>query len=343
MKKIEGYSGRAEGKILLNANELYMDMTKEMEAEIIAGLKEISFNRYPDTTNKRVIDAYAAAMDLNPACILAGNGSDEMLGFLIGSFLGKDKTLYTLAPDFSMYDYYCSMQDAEIAKFQCETDGSWNLEAFIAQGKGLNPQMILFSNPNNPSGFAMDNASLCTLVEAFPDIPVIIDEAYGEFNEESMLEYIGKYENLYVTRTLSKAYGLAGARIGFLVGHPAKIAALRNNVVPYNVNSFTQMLAGIVLSHKDEYAVHIAQLKQMRDVMAQRLSVLKQITIYPSKANYLYGRSPIKAQMMEALEAQGIIIRSYQDDSFRITIGTEAENELVCTILETIDQEVSYA
>lgn len=336
MKKVEGYSGRAEGSILLNANELSFDMCKNYEAEIIAGLKELSFNRYPDTTNQRVIDAYAKVMNLQSEMILAGNGSDEMLGFLIGSFLGKDKTLYTLAPDFSMYDYYCGMHDASIKKFACEKDGSWSVDAFIAQGKEASPQMILFSNPNNPSGYAMDCASLCKLLDAFKDIPVIIDEAYGEFNEESMLDYLDEYPNLYVTRTLSKAYGLAGARIGFLISNVANITKLKPQVVPYNVNSFTQMLASIVLNHADDYADQIAQVKNMRDAMYEHLKGLQNVTIYPSKANYLFGRCANKEQMLAAFEAEGIVIRNYNDDSFRITIGLKAENEKVCSILEAI-------
>lgn len=334
MKKVEGYSGRSEGNILLNANELAFDMTKQYEAEIIAGLKSLSFNRYPDTTNQVVIDAYANAMNLAPEMILAGNGSDEMLGFLIGSYLGKDKVLYTLAPDFSMYDYYCSMQDATIVKYPCAKDGSWDIDAFITQGKKVQPQMILFSNPNNPSGHAMDCVSLCKLLDAFPNIPVVIDEAYGEFNDESMLAYLDQYDHLYVTRTLSKAYGLAGARIGFLISNVNNIERLKPNVVPYNVNSFTQMLASIVLKHYQDYDDQIKEVKKMRDQMYERLKSLQNVTIYPSKANYLFGRSEKKTEMLEALEAAGIVIRNYGDDSFRITIGLADENETVCTILE---------
>lgn len=336
MKKVEGYSGRVEGTIMLNANELSFDMAQNYMDEIIAGLKELSFNRYPDTTNQRVIDAYASAMNLDANMILAGNGSDEMLGFLIGSFLGKDKTLYTLAPDFSMYDYYCGMHDASIAKFACAKDGSWNVDAFIAQGKEIQPHMILFSNPNNPSGYAMDCASLCKLLTAFPNIPVIIDEAYGEFNDESMLAYLDQYPNLYVTRTLSKAYGLAGARIGFLISNVDNMERLRPQVVPYNVNSFTQMLASVVLKHHQDYACQIEAVKQMRDTMYERLKGLQNITIYPSKANYLFGRCANKEKMLAAFEAEGIVIRNYGDDSFRITIGLATENEKVCSILETI-------
>ena len=160
MKKVAGYSGRVEGNIMLNANELSFDMSQNYLDEIIAGLKELSFNRYPDTTNQRVIDAYAKAMQLDANMILAGNGSDEMLGFLIGSFLGKDKTLYTLAPDFSMYDYYAQIQDATIEKYNCQEDGSFDVDDFSNYGKQIKPNMILFSNPNNPTGFALDNKAL---------------------------------------------------------------------------------------------------------------------------------------------------------------------------------------
>ena len=339
MKEIEAYTAKKQGKIMLNANELYCNISQEILEEIQCEISKLSFNRYPDETNAMLIQAYAKVMELDENCILAGNGSDEMLGLMIGTFLGKGKTLYTLSPDFSMYDYYASMHEAELLKFPCEADGSFSIDAFIEQGREQQVDMILFSNPNNPTGHALCNHDLERIVEAFPTIPVIIDEAYGEFAKESMLTIFHRFPNLYVTRTLSKAYGLAGARLGFLISNQRNIKQLKGNVVPYNISSITQSVGTVVLRHASTYQPFIEEIKNARDELYERVKDLHQVTFYPSQANYLYGRSDKKALLIAFFEREGIIIRTYADDSFRITIGSKEENALVEQVLQTFEKE----
>lgn len=339
MKEIETYTAKKQGNIMLNANELYKNISQEILEEIKEEISKLAFHRYPDETNRELIDAYAKVMDIDSDCILAGNGSDEMLGLLIGTFLGKGKTLYTLSPDFSMYDYYASMHEAELLKFSCAEDGSFSLYDFIEYGRENTVDMILFSNPNNPSGHALSNCELKEIVEAFPTIPVIIDEAYAEFAEESMLSLLEVYPNLYVTRTLSKAYGLAGARLGFLLSNRDNIKQLRANVVPYNISSITQKVGVVVLRHALEYQPIIKEIIMERNRLYERLKNLKRVTFYPSHANYLYGRCAQKALLMDMFEKEGIVIRTYADDTFRITIGTKEENALVEAVLQTFEKE----
>lgn len=342
MKKVEGYQmDKQQGSIYLNANESYENVSPQILDEIHEAIDEIAFQRYPDETNSILINAYAKAMNLDPNCILAGHGSDEMLGFMIGNYLGKDKVLYTLNPDFSMYDYYAQIQDATIVKFDCNEDGSFDVDAFIKKGKEVKPNMILFSNPNNPTGFALSNKELKKIATAFDDIPFIVDEAYGEFNDESMLSEINNYQNLYVTRTLSKAYGLASMRVGFIVGKLENIQNLKPMIVPYNINTLSQKIGSIVLDHANEYQDKINLIKKDRDMMYEQLSKLDVLKVYPSKANYLFGRSEYKDKILKKLNDYGIVIRNYaKNDTFRITVGSSRENELVLKILKELDGEV---
>lgn len=342
MKTIEAYTAKKNGTMMLNANELYRNLSDDIVMEIQEAIATIPFHRYPDEASEELIQAYADVMKLSSQQILAGNGSDEMLGLMIGYFLGKDKKLFTLAPDFSMYDYYASMHESEVLKFPCEKDGSFKIDDFIAYGKAKNIHMVLFSNPNNPTGHTLTNKDLCKIVEAFSDIPVIIDEAYAEFAPESMLTYLEQYHNLYVTRTLSKAYGLAGARLGFLISNKANISEIRPYIVPYNISSIAQKIGTIVLSHADEYAPFVAEIKQERDQLYNAYKGLKTITFYPSNANYLYGRSERKEELITYLEQRGIIIRKYNDDSFRITVGSKEENEILKQCIFAFDKEVSH-
>lgn len=338
MKDIETYQAKQCGRLMLNANELYCNISDQILSEIQQGIQEIAFNRYPDADNEVLIKAYAKVMQLPYDCMLAGNGSDEMLGLLIGYFLGKDKKLLTLQPDFSMYDYYATMHEAQVIKYACAPDGSFSIQGFIDEGKQQNVQMILFSNPNNPTGHTLPSAEIQQILAAFPDIPVIIDEAYGEFAGDSMLPQLHRYPNLYVTRTLSKAYGLAGARLGFLLSNEANIAVLKPNVVPYNINSISQMIGAIVLAHASEFEPMIKETTKQRDIFYEAVKDYQRITFYPSKANYVYARSEEKEVYLQAFEEQGIIVRDYaKDDTLRITIGSQEENEQVLAILAQLE------
>jgi histidinol-phosphate aminotransferase len=263
-----------------------------------------------------------------------------MLGLMIGYFLGKGKKLLTLSPDFSMYDYYASMHESEVVKFPCEQDGSFSIADFIEFGREHHVDMVLFSNPNNPTGHFVSNAQLCKIAEAFPRIPVIIDEAYGEFAKESMMAYLDTYHNLYVTRTLSKAYGFAGARLGFLISCPSNIAKLKPVLVPYNISSLTQRAGMIVLRHAAEYELLVEEIQLERDMLYHKLKQLKNVTFYPSQANYLYGKSKYKQELLKAMEKEGIVIRNYEGkDSFRITVGSPAENAIVLSVLQEFDRK----
>lgn len=341
MKEVETYTAMKKGDIMLNANESYQTFSQEVLKEIQDACAMIPFNRYPDEMSSELRKAYGNFMHIPDDQLLAGNGSDEMLGLLIGYFLGKGKKLYTLEPDFSMYDYYATMHEAELVKYGCEEDGSFDISSFIEYGRQQQVDMILFSNPNNPTGHTLCNKDVCKIAEAFPNIPVIIDEAYGEFAEETMLEKLGNYQNLYVTRTLSKAFALAGARLGFLISNEQNITMLKPYMVPYNISSITQKIGAIVLAHAADFKASIQAVKQRRDALYQMVKDFKRVTMYPSSANYLYGRSPDKKALLEAFSKEGIQIRDYQaHDTFRITIGSEEETKKVLEVISTFEKEV---
>lgn len=338
MKEMNGYTAKQQGECMLNANELYQNVDAMILQEIMEELATVAFHRYPDEQSTELKEAYANVMNVTSEQILAGNGSDEMLGLLIGSFLGKGKTLYTLLPDFSMYNYYAGMYEANLYAYPCERSGIFDIEAFIEKGREQKVDMILFSNPNNPTGHFLTNNEVRTIVEAFPTIPVIIDEAYSEFANESMISDLCDYKNLYVTRTLSKAYGLAGARLGFLLSNEANITRLSKVMVPYNISSITQKIGCVVLRHADQYQPLIDEIKAARDTLYKHVSSMDRITFYPSQANYLFGRCEGKQELLELFHKEGIVIRDYKDDSFRITIGSAEENKRVYAVLQKFER-----
>ena len=274
-------------------------------------------------------------MNVPSSWILSGNGSDQMLGFLIQYYLQENKILYTLSPDFSMYDYYVGLNHSKIEKYETNQDGSFDVDAFISNGKDKKVDMILFSNPNNPTGHAITLCEMEKISEAFKDIPVIFDEAYMEFGKESAVCLLKEYPNVFVCRTLSKAYGLAGIRCGFMISSQVeKLSAL---FIPYALSSVTQTIASVVLRHADEYKDTIATIISERERMYQEVKEFKQLTMYPSNANFLFGRSEKKDLLLAMFKEKNITIRNYEDASFRITIGTKEENEMVLDVLRRFE------
>ena len=340
MKKTQSYTAHVQEGILLNANENTKGLSAEIRAEIAEAVSGVALNRYPDNSESELLEAYAKVIGVTKDDLLAGNVSDQMLGYLIGSFLGKGKKLYTLSPDFSMYDYYAASYEADVFRFKCEEDGSFDLAAFIAFGKENGADMIMFSNPNNPTGHLLSLPAIEQILQAFADIPVVIDEAYIEFSgSDSSVSLIRKYANLYVTRTLSKAWGLAGIRTGFLVSSASNMEPLKKNFVPYALNSVSMKIASTVLKHAAEIAAMTQQTIAERERMYTFVKECKKAQFFPSAANFLYGRSSEKEQLIASLKEKNIVIRDYAGSPyFRITVGTEEENEIVCSVLKQFEE-----
>lgn len=341
MKNVETYTAHNQSGILLNANEMSFNQKEEIIEEMQEALKNVLFNRYPDDSCHELLSAYANKMNLNESQVLAGNGSDQMLGLLIGTFLSKGKTLYTLTPDFSMYDYYASSYEADIEKFPLTLGSDFDLEAFIEKGQQIQPNMILFSNPNNPTGQCLAKKDIVKILEAFSDIPVVIDEAYMEFGNESMLDEIENYSNLYVTRTLSKAYGAAGLRLGFLISSKDNMDYIRPRKVVYALSSVSQKLGKIIIEHMEEFEPVIEEIKKQRDEMIEKGKDFKHLTLHPSQGNFICIQSANTDALNEAFKNNNIVIRDYMGkDYIRITVGTKEENDLVMNILKGFEESL---
>lgn len=339
-KKIEAYQAAVQKGILLNANEGYANLSDEIIQEIAQALPSIHFNRYPDNSQEALLEAYGKVMGISPDQLLAGNGSDQMLGLLIGTYLGKGKKLFTFDPDFSMYDYYASAYEAGVEKFDLKEDGRLDIDAFIAQGRKDKVDLVLFSNPNNPTGHCLSVDEIRKITEAFAPVPVVVDEAYMEFSDEvSALTLINEEKNLYVTRTLSKAYALAGVRVGFMVSSQENMKTMKASAVPYALNSVSMKIAEIVLGHADETKQRIEEIKARRNAFCEKVKDFRRIQMHNSQANFLYGKCADKEKLLEAFDAAGIVIRNYKGkDTFRITIGSEAECQAAYEVLKNFEE-----
>lgn len=337
-KKIESYTTHVQSGILLNANEGSNNLDTNIIEEIKKAMNDIAFNRYPDNDQTELLEAYGKVIGVKKENLLAGNGSDQMLGLLIGTFLSKGKKLYTFDPDFSMYDYYASCYEADVKKYPLNDDGTLDVDGFIENGKDVS--LVMFSRPNNPSGYCLNQEEIKKVLNGFQDIPVVVDEAYIEFaKEDSAIQLLNEYNNLYVTRTLSKAYGVAGIRVGFLISNEENMKVMKSGSVAYALNSVTMKIGTIILKYADAFQKQAKIISQKRDAMYEKVKNLNKITFYPSQGNFLHGKTDNKEKLLKMFEEKNIVIRNYKDDTFRITIGNDNENQAVLEVLKKYEEE----
>lgn len=341
MKKINSYSKvvNKDIGIRINANESYKNISDYELRDITEDIGNIKFNRYPDDECNELKEVYAKVIGVNKESLIVGNGSDEMISLLVSSQITRGKVVLTIDPDFSMYDFYTSVSEGVIKKYRAEQDGTFSVNKFINFGKRLSPKLIIFSNPNNPTGNVISNADILDILDSFKESLVVVDEAYYEFYGQSMISYIEKYKNLVVTRTLSKAWGLAALRVGFLIANEDLIAELSKSKVPYNLNTISQVIAANVLRHPEKILANVEEVVYERERLYKKLKNIEErcnekIVFYKSKANFIFGRSVIKEKIKRVLDDNGILIRYFKDDSFRITVGSPLENDLVVNVIE---------
>lgn len=338
MKDIKEYKVHTQKGILLNANEMSDNISSSVLKEIQEGILHLDLNRYPDNCCIQLREAYSRLLNVRVENVLAGNGSDQILGLLIGYFLKEGKTLLTLDPDFSMYDYYCAAYEADILKYSTKEDGSFDVENFIGFAIDNQVDMVLFSNPNNPTGFMLKNDDIRVMLKRLNTIPVVIDEAYAEFANESAVDLIDQFDNLYITRTLSKAYALAGARVGFLISNEKNIKEIHKANVPYVLNCVSQMIATIVLKHVDEFRNNIETIKKKRDEIIH--SNYESIHIYKSQANFVKVKCSNLNHMYALFDQNHVVVRKYEGkDYFRLTIGNNQEYRLIKNIFDQFEKE----
>ena len=335
------YQARQSGKIMLNANESGENLSAEMMEKAVEAIRTTVFNRYPENTQVKLREAYASVIGVNADQIIAGNGSDQLLGYLIGKLAGVQGTVYTFDPDFSMYDYYASSYGSQVIKYPCDEDGSLDIDSFIRYGNDQKADLVIFSNPNNPSGHCLSIEEVEQVILGFEGTPVIVDEAYIEFADEtSAVSLIEKYPKLYVTRTLSKAYGLAGMRVGFAIGQKQNMDGLREGYVPYALSTPAMEIACAVLSDTGDVKRRIDEVKTERQKMLEVMKQMKCLTVYDSQANFIYGRTEERDRLCAILDEEGIVIRLYKDgETFRITVSTQMENSLLLQALQRFEGE----
>ena len=336
------YSINTEEKIRLNSNENPIGYTADEMKNILNSLDYIELNRYPNSDGDRLREAYGKVINIDKDNLIIGNGSDEMINLVISKYISKGEKVLTFTKDFVMYDFYTDLNEGNVVKYKIDLDKGIDIEDFIDFGKKENVKLLIFSNPNNPTGYGFEINDIKRVLEAFKDNIVLVDEAYCEFYGETMLPFIDEYKNLIITKTLSKAFGLAALRVGFLISNKENVKELEKYKTPYNVNTISQEVAIKILEDVERFKRNLSLIVKEREILFKKLLNIQEkansygidIKFYKSKANFIYGESNYKEKLVNELNDSGILIRSFNDNSFRITVGTESDNKKVLEVLE---------
>ncbi len=324
-------------KYKLNANESPYNVTDFVKKEMLNWLeKESSFNIYPDSDSTQLRESLAEFWGLSAENFICGVGSDQVIDFITKVFIENDDIIVIPTPTFSMYALTGIINRAKIVKVDC--DYNINPRELIDTVKQNNAKILFLCNPNNPTGTEISRDAIMEILHNV-DCTVVLDEAYGEFSDFSLIPLVNNYENLIVLRTFSKAYSLAGIRVGYGVGGKNIINAVNIVKTPYNLPSFSEKIAILALKDNKEYRHRIDYLNKQRDILFENLKEISWLKVYPSKANFLFIKS--EKEVSHILEEKGILIRRFPktqeySETLRITVGTAEQNEEILKIFREL-------
>jgi histidinol-phosphate aminotransferase len=329
--------------VKLNYNEnLFIPREK-----VIPLLKEVAdecdFRIYPQEEEAQLKQAISQYLQVSVDNITFGNSSDEVMERVIRIFLEKGNSAVTFTPTFTVFKYCVEYQGAKFVSVPLKEDFSIDVEnmrkAFTSDAR-----LLYLCSPNNPTGNQLKPMEIEALIEEFPGI-VLVDEAYGEYADYSVIPLIKKYQNLVVLRTFSKAFSLAGLRLGYAIANPRLAKALDKTPAPYPVNVISLSMGRKMLENIGLMRESVAALKQERGILINSLNKIKGVKAFDSKANFVLFRTekPYE-QVYEAVLSKGLVIKKLgkllnYENCLRTTVGLPEMNNKLLSVLKNYMEE----
>ena len=317
-------------RVKMDANESPFDPPFEILQEISEELRRMHFNRYPDSgavTLKKRISEY---LHTEPRNLMLGNGSDELIGYLITAFSGQNSGILFPVPTFSMYGIISKAQGQTAIPVPLDGHFQINPELFLKTAQERSPRIIFLASPNNPTGNRFADETLLRILKETQAI-VVVDEAYIDFSDHpGFMKYLQTIPNLVILRTLSKI-GMAALRVGILISSQEVISELEKVRLPYNINTFSQAAASALLSRPETIKKQIRMIIEERERLFQSMCSIQEIKVYPSQANFILFRTQDAYELYRSLLKAGILVRNLDQSGplqgcLRMTVGMPEEN-----------------
>lgn len=331
---VPGEQPQAGKFIKLNTNENPYPASPKVKQAIQAVL-ESGLEKYPDPVGNSFRRRAAEVLGVEPDWILCGNGSDDILTILTRAYVGEGDLLRLPYPSYILYKTLAEIQGARSDEVRFKDD--WSLpEAFATHSEGL--KLTFLPNPNSPTGTVITADEVLRIAKALP-CPLLVDEAYGDFAEQNCIELVKQNENVMVSRTLSKSYGLAGLRFGFLIAQPHIIAELMKVKDSYNCDALSIAGATAAIDDQAWFLENRAKVIATRQRMTSELEQLG-FSVIPSQANFVWCTHPSRPvqPLYEELKKNRVLIRymKYPDwaEGLRISVGTDEQIDACLTLLK---------
>lgn len=324
-------------KEFAGASEIFLDANENSFGSPLAR----QFNRYPDPLAQKIKEIVAERVNVSAAQIFVGNGSDEAIDLLFRVFArpGVDEII-TTPPTYGMYEVSANINDIRVKPVLLTADFELDADK-VLENVEENTKLIFLCSPNNPTGNSLKRDSIINILENFDGI-VVVDEAYVHFSKQpSFISEIEKYPNLVVLQTFSKAWGLAGLRVGLAFANVEIIELINKVKPPYNISQIAQETLLDALKNKDQVERVVAEIISERELLAENLSKLSFVKqIYPSDANFLLLKMIDASRIYRFLVERGIVVRNRSnvelcENCLRITIGTPVENAALIGAMES--------
>ena len=326
--------------VKLNQNESPLDLPADLKEQLLDIFRTIPFNRYPREHPDRLAAALAAEHGVSRESVLVGNGSNE-LTYLLGLSLLREGTPVVMPrPMFSLYEKVARLYGARLIavppKADLGFDGPALCEAIVRE----QPTLTVITSPNNPTGLALPFEEIEAIVASATGV-IVVDEAYVEFNpERPATTLLSRHPNLVVLRTFSKAFGLAGLRVGYLLGDPALLSEFRKARLPFVVDGLAEATALLLLQHRELLDERIEVLRRGREELEVGLRAIETVDVVPSQANFVIFRTALEpAEVMARLAEAGVLVRDVSGypelkGYLRVNAGTGNENRAFLAALK---------
>ena len=329
----------ATGLIKLDAMENPHRLPAALQAELGQRLGALALNRYPGPRIDDLRAALARYADMPAGCaLMVGNGSDELISLLALACDVPGASILAPLPGFVMYAMSAQLQGLKFVGVDLTPDFELDEAAMLAAIAQHQPSIIYLAYPNNPTANLWDDAVIERIVQAAPGL-VVIDEAYQPFSSRSYINRLARHPHVLLMRTLSK-FGLAGVRIGYMLGAAALIAEIDKVRPPYNISALNAEAALFALEHADVYAAQAEDLRAQRGALLDALSHLSGVQVWPSDANMVLVRVADAASVFDGLKRRGILVKNVSKmhsllaNCLRLTVGTADENAQMLAALQ---------
>jgi histidinol-phosphate aminotransferase len=333
-----------EVAVKLNTNESPYPPPAAFMSDLATRISRLPLNRYPDRDARELREGLATRVGTLTDHIWVANGSNELLLQLLLAFGGSERKAMTFEPTYLMHSTLARISGTRLLRARRNPDFSMHLEASVEAVETQQPEVVFLCSPNNPTGNSMTEEDIEAICRAAPGL-VILDEAYAEFSGVSFTRLVEDFDQLVITRSFSKAWRLAGARLGYLIAQPWILDEIQRSRLPYHLSALSQAAGLTALEHADEMMSTVETIRHERDRLWRELSTTSGITAFPSDANFIFFRCDTASgtATWQALLEEGILIRDFSDlpaceEHLRVSVGTPEEDE---RFLETLSRVLS--